>query len=451
MQQVILIRFLHLHVYKKMTSGMQVKIKYLLLLICFPILLQAQEPQNIAQLFDALKTHPITTGDEIAIQQTLAVQSSIYSKLYPAVEGFGKYDYASSPTAMLPVPPAELFALASNPGLGQPFSENIYRIGALISMPIFMKSIYTTASMSEIMVRSAREKAEINLIKNEAVLVSLNSNLLYIESLNRALQAKKNSLMKTKEFVEIMVNNGRASGDASLKINNAISEVSLMQNDLHMQREEVIATIASYTGITLNQALAIEQVGNFQSGEMKVLNPLIDKVKADNLAVRSEKEKLLPSLVAQGSYSNNFANAYNNGSNVNNHYTTVGVALRVPVFTMDQYALIKRSRLEMDASSNELEKTKLELTAQATRLQNSLPILENSIQLYISSIKDREELLKIAKVSYKSGQMSMEDYLKYEDDVVLEQSGLFKSQAQKWQILMKLCVIYGNKIEDIVK
>jgi outer membrane protein TolC len=77
--------------------------------------------------------------------------------------------------------------------------------------------------------------------------------------------------------------------------------------------------------------------------------------------------------------------------------------------------------------------------------------LESSIQLYSKSIKEKEQLLDIAKVSYQSDQMSMEDYLKYEDDVVLEQSKLFKAQAQKWQTLMKLNVIYGNKIEEVVK
>jgi len=352
---------------------------------------------------------------------------------------------------MLPVPPDELFALKADPTIGQPFSENIYRIGAVVSIPLFMKSIYTAASMAKMMVQSAKEKAEINLLKNEAVLVSLNANLSYIESVQQALKSKKNSLMKTKEFVEIKVNNGRTSGDALLKINNAVNEVLVLQNDLDLQREEVISTIASYTGVTLTQAMAMEQVGNYQSDEMRALNPLIDKLKADNLAIRAEKEKLLPSLLAQGSYSNNFAEAYNNKSNVNNHYTTVGVILRVPIFAADQYVQIRKSRLELEATNNELDKTRLELTSQATQLQNSLPLIDNSIHLYDNSIKDKKALLEIAKIGYKSEQITMEDYLRYEDDVVLEQSKLLKSQSQKWQTLMKLAVIYGNKIEEIVK
>jgi outer membrane protein TolC len=93
----------------------------------------------------------------------------------------------------------------------------------------------------------------------------------------------------------------------------------------------------------------------------------------------------------------------------------------------------------------------LELSSQASQLQNSLSLLESSITLYNNSIKEKEQLRDIAKVSYQSDQMTMEDYLKYEDDLVLEQSKLYKAQAQKWQTLMKLNVIYGNKIEEIVK
>jgi hypothetical protein len=93
----------------------------------------------------------------------------------------------------------------------------------------------------------------------------------------------------------------------------------------------------------------------------------------------------------------------------------------------------------------------MELSSQARQLQNGLLLISNSLELLRSSIKEKEELLAIAKVSYASDQMSMEDYLKYEDDLVLEQSQLFKTEAQHWQTLVKLAVIYGNNIEEIVK
>jgi len=258
-------------------------------------------------------------------------------------------------------------------------------------------------------------------------------------------------LLKTKEFVTIKVNNGRAPESSLLKINNGLNEIDVMKNDISLQREEVLAAIRNLTGVSLKNAIPMIQSGTYQDGEMKALDPLKEKLEADRLGYRAEIEKLFPMLVLQGNYNRSFAKAYNNDKDIAKNYYTIGLVLKIPLLAMDQYAQIGKSSVDVRASENELDKMSLELSSQAGQLQNSLPLIENSIQLYSNSIKDKEELLKIAKVSYQSDQMTMEDYLKYEDDLVLEQSKLFKAQAQKWQTLVKLAVIYGNSIEEIVK
>lgn len=424
--------------------------KKILIFLSFPLLLQAQE-QHIGSLFDALKTHPQTKGDEIDMKQALAGKTMAVSNLYPTIDLFGRYDYASIPTAMLPLPPNEMFPMSKDPSLSQPFSQNIFRIGAAISMPVFVKSIYTTASKAQILYHSAENKRQINLLKNEAVIVSLNANLLYMDALLDALDKKKISLLKTKEFISIATNNGRTPESALLKINDGVNEIDLLKNDVALQREEVLSSINALTGILLPKAVNMQQIGTYQNGEMKSLDPIRKKLQADKMGLRAEKEKLLPSLVLQGNYSNNFAKSYNNNQSINNDYTTIGVILKVPLFTKSQYAQIKKSKLDVEASENELSKMTLELSSQATQLEKSLLLLDNSVELYNNSIKDKENLLEIARVSYKSEQISLEDYLKYEDDVVLEKSKLYKSQAQRWQTLVKLAVIYGNNIEEIIK
>ncbi len=426
--------------------------KKMLIFLVFPFMLHAQQPvQHISQLFDSLKTHPQTKADQITMQQAIAARNQVYSKLLPTIDGFGRYDYASNPSPMLPLPLNDLFALKTDPSKPQPYSQNIYRVGAVVSMPIFVMSLYTTAAMANKMYQSAKAKAQIDLLKNEAMLVSLNANLQYIQSLQQALEGKKKSLLKTKEFVVIEVNNGRAPGAALLQINNALDDVSVMMNDLEVQKQEVIATIASYTGITMTQPVPMMQVGNYQAGDMKALEPLTKKLEADKLEFRAEWQKLLPSVVAQGSYSDNFAKAYNNGQSIHNDYTTVGVVVKVPILEADQYAQIRRSHLEAKATENQLDQTRLDLTAQAAQLQKDWMLLDGSVQLYTHSVKDKQELLAIARKSYEMDQMSMTDYLKYEDDLTLEQANLFKSEAKRWQTLVQLAVIYGNNIEEIVK
>jgi outer membrane protein TolC len=127
------------------------------------------------------------------------------------------------------------------------------------------------------------------------------------------------------------------------------------------------------------------------------------------------------------------------------------VVVKVPILEADQYAQIRRSHLEAKATENQLDQTRLDITAQAAQLQKDWMLLDGSVQLYTHSVKDKQELLAIAQKSYEMDQMSMTDYLKYEDDLTLEQANLFKSQAKRWQTLVQLAVIYGNNIEEIVK
>jgi outer membrane protein TolC len=253
------------------------------------------------------------------------------------------------------------------------------------------------------------------------------------------------------DLTEMQVKNGRIPKTALLKIKSALNEIGIIQNNIRQQRESALAAIRSLTGITLNAPVNMKQTGTYQNGELKVLDPLKKKIEADRLAWRAEKEKLVPSLFLTGNYNHSFAKAYNNDKNIDEGYGVLGLTLNIPIFTKSQYARIKQSRLNFESSQNDLEKMRLELSSQASELESNLPLLNNSIELYKQSIRDKKDLLKIARTSYLSQRMTVEDYLKYENDVVLEESNLYKTRAQKWQTLMQLAVIYGSRIDQIVE
>jgi len=426
-------------------------ISYLLWLLLLPVFIQAQEAQRIGTLFDSLKTHPQTRSDEINLEKAITGKNLVYSKLYPSITAFGTYENSSSPNGMVPLAPNELFSIIKDQTLPQPFSKNIFRIEAAVSMPVFALSIYTTAGKARMMIHSAQALKHLNLLKNEAILVSSNANIQYLDALSNALQKKKQSLLKTREIINIKVKNQRAPGSALLKIDDGINEIKLLKNEISIQREQVISAIRALTGITLQKAVPMTQKGTYLSGALRALDPLKNKLKADQLGFKAEKEKLLPSITFNGNYNHSMANAYNNNLRINEDFTTFGLGLHIPIFTKSQYTQIKMSKLDMESTENELAKMKLELSSQARQLQNSLSLINLSLKLYANSVKNKTELLKIARVSYESDQMTIEDYLKYEDDLVLEKSKLYKARAQKWQTLMQLAVIYGNNIENIVK
>lgn len=425
--------------------------KLLIMILLFPLLVQAQEVRSIKMLFDSLKTHPQTMAGEINKEKALAGKKMANGMLFPKIDLFGAYNYSTSPSGMLPIAPNELLGMVKDPAIAQPFSENILRAGASISMPIFVKSIYTMAAKAKTMYKSAEQKSYIDLLKNEAMIVSLNANLKYMNGMIAALEKKRQSVEKTKEIITIKVNNQRAPKSALLKINDALNQIDLAKSGIELKKSQAISMIQSLTGIYLSKEIEMVQTGTFVDSGFVALDPLRYKIEAEKLGARAEKEKLWPVLVAQGNYNHSMANAYNNAMGVNKDFATVNLVLKVPIFQKSQYSKITMANLDVKALQNDLYQKEIELTAQAKQLQINLHILESQVKLYKQSVDDKEGLLKIAKVAYDNNRMTIEDYLKYEDDLLMEQSKYYKTVAENWQTLMKLAVIYGNNIENIVE
>ncbi len=431
--------------------------KLLIFLLLLPLFTQAQDSlqiqrqQSIRVLFDSLKTHPQTIGDQLNMEKALVGKHMVTGMLYPKVNAFGRYEYSNTPNGMLPLAPNNLLTMVKDQTVPQPFSKNIFRVGVGVSMPVFALSIYTTAAKAKAMYQSAAAKAGINLQENEALIVSTNANLQYLHELLTALAAKKVSLAKTLSVIKMQVENGRASKTALLKIRNAMNEINILDNNIRQQQQKALSAIRSLTGIMLQQPVKMIQTGTYQNGSLKVLEPLRKKTEADKFAWRAEKEKLIPAIYFNGNYNHSIAKAYNNNLNINEDYGTMALTLDIPLFAKSQYAVIKKSKIDYESSLNNLKKLHLELGSQAQALENNLVLLNSSVKLYQNSVKDKKELLKIARVSYLSHRMTVEDYLKYEDDLVLEKSHLYSAMAKKWQTLMQLAVIYGNNIEQIVK
>ena len=423
--------------------------KKTLLALGIPLLLQAH---TIPELFDALKHHSQTKSDEMLVKKAEVYGDLADAKLYPKINLFAKYDHYTSPTNMLPVPPNELLEMVKDPAVGQPFSQNITREGVAFSMPLFMKSIFSAADKAEAMQKSAKAKKRINLLKNEALIVGSNANFIYLEALEKSLSIKEKSLLETKKTLRIKVDNGRAPASALYKINDGLNQISIAENNIHLQKKKLISMVDSLTGIKLEKPVAMHVASEIEHGEeLASLEPLRAKIAADRLGIKVEKEKLYPAVFAHGSYAFLQAPAYNNDKNVNETYGNIGVVLNIPLLAMDNYSEISLAELEVQSGEAELEKMTDELHAKAKMLEESLPLLANSVKLYQQSIDDKKQLLRIAKLNYKNGRLSTEEYLRYEDDVVAAKAKLYKSQAELIQTKMQLAVIYATNIEEMVK
>ena len=422
--------------------------KKTVLALALPLLLNAQ---SIPSLFDALKSHAQIKSDTLLVKKSEIQKEMVNSSLYPKVDLFASYDNYNEATGMLPVPPNKLMNMVKDQSIAQPFSNNIYKAGAKFSMPLFVKSIYTTAKKAEAMQQSAKAKKHINILKNEALIVGANANLLYLVSLTKALNGKEKSLLETKKTIQIKVDNGRSPASALYKINDSLNEIAIAKNNIELQKKKLISTIESLTGVHLDAPVAMRQTASYEKGALGSLKPLQEKIKADRINMQAQKEKLYPALYAHGSYVYSKAQAYNNDKDINEEYGNIGVVLNIPILEMNQYDSIALAKIELHSTEIELEKVRDELNAQAQMLETSLPLLDNSLKLYTQSVQNKKKLLAIAKVNYNNGRLSTEEYLRYEDAVVTQEANLYKTKATKWQTLMSLAVIYANNIEEMVK
>jgi len=423
-------------------------LKKILFLLLLPLLLQAY---TMNELFSALDKHSQTKADEMLVFKSETSVDLVLSKLYPTINLFASYDSYLNPVGVIAIPPNELLQMVKDISVAQPFSSDITRFGAKVTMPIFVKSIYTLVDSAKALHKSNQAQKRINTIKNEALIVGSNANFIYLEALKRSLNIKEKSLLETKKSVQLKVDNGRLMASALYKIDDSLNQISIAKNSIDIQAKTTISTIESLTGIVLFKPINMQRKAKFSENNFNSLEPLKEKIGANILNIKAQKEKLYPSLTLHGSYTYSQAEAYNNNKNIAEEYSNIGLILGMPFFDKSKYENISLAKVKLKSSQIALEKSIDILKAKSRMLQSSLVLLDNSQTLYEKSIQNKKKLLVIAKANFKSGRLSTEEYLRYEDDVVAEEANLYKTEALKWQANMQLAVIYANKIEEMVK
>lgn len=420
--------------------------------IVFLFLVASLYATTMQELFEALRKNPTIKLDEINLNRAKLDEDKVYSKLYPKLTIFGKYDNFSTPTGSVPIPPNTLIDMVQDPSIGQPFGYNIYRLGGSFSMPLFVKSIYTFGDQAKLMKASSKAQKKINLLQNEAVLVGTNANLLYLQHLSISLKRKASSLKETQKFIKIKVDTGRSAESELYKIEDAVMQIDINLNNISLQEQNAFAQIETLTEIKLTRAIKMQAKEEIKEGTYQSLEPLRIKSLALKYAIKAQQEKRWwPSLSANGSYTRNYTKAYNNGDDIYENYGQVGVLLSFPLFDEENNVAVDEAKISSMQVQTKLEKEKLKLDADAKAMLTSLDLLSRSTQLYTKSVVNKKRLRDIAKVSFTNGRMDMEDYLKYEDDLVAEEAKLYQTQAQLWQIKMKLAVIYGNNIQEMIR
>jgi hypothetical protein len=404
---------------------------------------------DITTLLSAVKDQPEAKYEELSVAGSKEAVKKGYAPLFPKVYAVGSYENYNSPTNFRPMPPTEVNVSA---GESIPFSDEIFRYGIQASMPIFVKEIFDTAKQLKTLTQKSKIRAKITLIQNESVVVSLNSALEYLKQTKHFIKERIASLEEVRKILDIGVKNGRVPESEVFKIDKTIKSLHLQLSDISSKEIDVIRDIYSVTGVRIEGPVPMTlKERPLAQGDYIALTLAQKDVDAAEQAVKIKKDYLYPKLFLNGFYTKNYGEAYNTGESINRDYGAVSVNISIPLFDRTPYMDEEIVKIELKKAKENYRKTKKDLGAKAKSLEQRRPVIEDAIGRAKKNIELSEEILNISKVSFKNKRMTIEDYLKYEIDLLQAKADLSLWESKKWSLVAEQAVLYGQNLLGVVQ
>ena len=405
---------------------------------------------TMADLFAALKEQPITELDTLQIRDAELSAQSVSDRFYPVLTGVLSYEEYNSPTNLRPVTPTESAKLLAN-GESLPFSDTIGRMGGNLSMPIFVKELFSLGKQTASLSDSHRLQKRLNMLERQATLVAADAHLLHMSSLTKALKSRRVSLKKTWDDISLQVKTGRLPETEKIQLDEALNQIDITFLQTFQQQSDLQKTIESLTGIFLEEPVTLQANETFTEGDLFALEPLQKNIEAREFGVQAAKDKLYPSLVGTAQWFFNYGEGYNTGDSVDNEYGGYALTLKMPLFNKPAHTTIERADVALRREKMRFARTKIDLEAKARNLTKTLELLGQSKKLAKNSVSHQQELLKVAKVTYSSRRMPQEEYLRFEEKVLSAEANYYLTEARWWETFATLAVLYGNNLDELIQ
>ena len=419
----------------------------MLLLLCWSGPALAAGP-TMSSLLEAVARQPDLAASSLEITSAEVQLQQARAELYPKLSAFGNYTMYSSPTNLRPMPPTEVNAAA---GDSIPFSENILRYGLKLEMPLFVKSLYSLADKVKKLQEVSRAGHQLRLISRQAAVVSLDASLAFTSRLDAAIASRIESLSKTRDDLQLAVDNGRAPESELLKVATSLNDLQRQRNDLRRQAVNLTSQLEQLTGIRLDRFVPIILKRSVAEDRYLRQEQQEANVAASEKELQQARDRHYPTLKFEGVISENEGEAYNTGRSIDRSYNYVGVVLTFPLFDRQLSTSIDQAQIQLQRQRQQLAQLRLDLAAEAESLNQQLPIIEQSTQLAQTSLENNRRLLDIAKVAYRTGRMTTEEYLRFETQVLDAEAALQKAILERWQIISQQAVLYGDELTGVVQ
>ncbi len=403
---------------------------------------------SITSLLEAVARQPDIAASALGEKSAEVQLQQAQAELYPKVTAFGSYTLYNSPTNLRPMPPTEVNVSA---GESIPFSKQIARYGLQIDMPLFVKSLYTLADKVKELQKVSRTGHKLHLVTRQAAVVALDASLAFNSHLGKAIDSRIDSLRKTRDDLQLSVTNGRAPESELLKVEVLLNDLMRQQNDLKREATALISQIEQLTGVRLAHFVPIALQRPVLTQEFLQEKQQSARVAAAEKDLQQVKEQRYPALKLEGLFSENSGEAYNTGEDIDRSYHYIGVKLTLPLFNRSLGRAISQADIQLQREQRQLSQLRIDLAATAASLNEQLPLIDNSTQLAETSLSNNQRLLEIAKIAFRNGRMTTEEYLRFETQVLDAEAALHKTHVDRWKIISQQAVLYGDDLTGVVQ
>jgi outer membrane protein TolC len=368
--------------------------------------------------------------------------------LLPKLGLFGRFESYNSPTNLRPMPPTEVNVQT---GGSLPFSREILRYGLSLNVPVYVHELYVLRQKAMLLHEKAETDRQLDLIGRQASVVSLNSALTYLQTLESAIAARRASLGKTLEDMSLKVKTGRSPESELLKIQKTLNDLDQQRNELDIKHLDTLREIRALTGVELTAAADMNLMRPPVGTSYLPVTAAQFNTNAAAKEVERRRAARWPTLAVSGFVSGNDGEAYNTDSHIYRSYNEIALVLKFPLFDHTLSTDESIAHVQLEKAQKHLKQTRLDMAALADTLDRKISVVEKSIGLAEKSIADTQTLLSVAQVAVRSGRMTMEDYLRYESDALAAQASLYQARHQRWQIVARQAALYGTDLKGVVK
>jgi len=410
----------------------------------------ANDSLSLQQILQQVtSSYPTVLKAQEAISSADAAVALARSGYYPDISGQAGYTRLG-PVSKLSIPLLGTFQL---------YPENNYNAEVDVRQTIYDFSKTSRNIKMEESGKMISEKS-VELVKQRLNLVTAIScyTLVYLQEALKIINVQLDNLNDHLAFITKKKETGSATQYEILSTQVRISTVENQRSDIQASIRTQQATLSSLLGFPVNTDLKVKR--NLTSGSPGTdpdslvhyalqhrYEMIVAGLREEHAALHLKVVKVQSTPVLDAFLSGGFKNGYFPNLNDPTLNYAAGLGLRIPIFDATRRRnSIKLANVEINVLKEETEQARREISTEVFQNEALLMASLQKISQGKLQVRQAEEALELAKVSFSSGVITNLDLLDAETSAAESKVNLLKAQTDYAVSLARLNISLGKPV-----